>query len=190
MNKTIRRLIPAALAAALILLSACSDAAKSNEGQSSLTGTAGSAALSNFTATDLQGAKVDQSIFKGYKLTMINIWATFCGPCLREMPGLGQVSKEYAGKGVQMIGIVSDASDINGAISQDQVEAAKEIVKKTGASYRHILPSKDLINAKLKDVVYVPTTIFVDENGQQVGNDYASAKSAEKWKQIIDSLLS
>lgn len=42
--------------------------------------------LSQFAATDLDGNEIDQSILEGYDLTMVNIWATFCQPCIREMP--------------------------------------------------------------------------------------------------------
>lgn len=45
--------------------------------------------LSAFTAQDLQGNGVNQEILKGKKLTMVNVWATFCDPCINEMPDLG-----------------------------------------------------------------------------------------------------
>ncbi|MBQ4235421.1 MAG: TlpA family protein disulfide reductase, partial [Treponema sp.] len=39
-----------------------------------------------FTATDLNGRIVTSEIFEKNKVTMLNIWGTFCGPCIREMP--------------------------------------------------------------------------------------------------------
>ena len=54
--------------------------------------------FSKFTAIDLNGNKVTEDIFKGKKLTMINIWATFCSPCIGEMPYLETLNKEYADK--------------------------------------------------------------------------------------------
>ena len=68
------------------------------------------ATLGDFTATDLDGNHVDQSIFTGRKLTMINIWATFCGPCLGEMPTLGVLHQEYQDRGFQVVGIVTARS--------------------------------------------------------------------------------
>ena len=47
--------------------------------------------LGEFTATDLAGNEVTQSVFEGHPVTMVNVWATFCGPCLREMPDLGAI---------------------------------------------------------------------------------------------------
>ena len=61
--------------------------------------------LSAFTATDLDGNNIDQQILSGHKLTMINIWATFCEPCIKEMPDLGELHTTY-GEDFQVIGIV------------------------------------------------------------------------------------
>lgn len=145
--------------------------------------------LSAFTANDLEGNAVDQSIFEGHDLTMINIWATFCRPCLNEMPDLGALHEEYADKGVQVVGIVIDVLNREGALDDGQVALAQEIVEKTGADYLHLLPSNDLINAKLAQVSAVPETIFVDETGSVVGTSYLGARSKKDWQKIIDQLL-
>ena len=47
-----------------------------------------------FTATDLKGAAVTSEIFSKNKVTMLNIWGTFCGPCIREMPDLAKLNEE------------------------------------------------------------------------------------------------
>ena len=142
-----------------------------------------------FTATDLDGNTVTQDIFKDYKLTMINIWGTFCSPCINEMPELGELDKEYKDRGFQVVGIVIDTYDSNGEIVQSQVDVAKEIVLQTGADYVHILPSPDIIEAKIKDVTAVPETIFVDSEGNLVGTSYQGAKDKEAWEEVIDGLL-
>ncbi len=145
--------------------------------------------LSDFTTTDIDGNKVDASVLKGKKLTMVNIWATFCGPCINEMPDLGKISEEYADKGFQIIGIPVDVVDYYGNIDESQVELAKEIIDETGAAYLHILPSVSLNQAKLNQVTSVPETIFVDENGNQVGESYIGSRSMAQWKEIIDGLM-
>ena len=66
---------------------------------------------------------------------------------------------------------------------------AKEIVLQTGADYVHILPSPDIIEAKIKDVTAVPETIFVDSEGTLVGTSYLGAKDKEAWEEVIDGLL-
>lgn len=143
---------------------------------------------SSFRASTISGAIVDESIFSGHKLTMINIWATFCSPCLREMPDLGKLSADLASSGVQIIGVPVDTLNSDGSVSQSQVELARQLAEKTGASYTHLLPSADLLNAGLSGVSSVPTTIFVDENGKQVGEAYVGSRSASDWQTIINSL--
>ena len=48
-----------------------------------------------FEGTDLEGNTVSQEVFTQSRLTMVNVWATYCNPCLREMPGLGELAAEY-----------------------------------------------------------------------------------------------
>ncbi|WP_373164420.1 TlpA family protein disulfide reductase [Agathobaculum sp. Marseille-P7918] len=144
--------------------------------------------LSSFSATDLDGNTVDQSVLADYDLTMVNVWATFCGPCINEMPDLGELAQEYADKKVQIIGLVSDVLNTDGTISEEQVQTARDIVEQTGASYLHLLPSEDLYGV-LGQISAVPTTFFVDSEGKQVGSAIVSAQSKDKWVQTIDAML-
>lgn len=144
--------------------------------------------LSVFTAQDLQGQTVNQEILAGKKLTMVNIWATFCSPCIREMPDLGALAQEYADKGVQIVGLLSDATASDGSISPSQVELAQQIVDATGANYLHIIPTGDMLGL-LYQITSVPTTFFVDETGKQVGTGYVGSKDKEAWAAIIDQML-
>ena len=199
-----------ALAAALLVLggvlTGCGTGASSAQPETSLSSQASQSAsqsssstesssssqaslLGEFAAQDLQGNDVDQSILEGHPVTMVNIWATFCGPCLSEMPDLGALHTEYADKGFQVVGIVIDVLQRDGSLDNDQVALAAEIVEKTGANYLHLLPSNDLINAKLAQVTAVPETFFVDESGNLLGDSYLGARSKEEWQKIIDELL-
>lgn len=144
--------------------------------------------LSSFSTTDLDGNTVDQSILADYDLTMVNVWATFCGPCINEMPDLGELAQEYADKKVQIIGLVSDVLNTDGTISEEQVQTARDIVEQTGANYVHLLPSEDLYGV-LGQISAVPTTFFVDKEGAQVGSAIVSAQSKDKWVQTIDEML-
>ena len=64
----------------------------------------------NFNSVDVDGNKVSSEILKGKKVTMVNIWGTFCTPCIKEMPDLEKLNKEYADKGFQVVGIVCDVA--------------------------------------------------------------------------------
>ena len=145
--------------------------------------------LSQFTASDLDGNEVTQSLFEGHPVTMVNVWATFCGPCLGEMPELGELHNEYADQGFQILGIVTDTLAQDGSISSTQVELAKQIAQETGAGYTHLLPSEDLIACLLWQIDSVPTTIFVDETGALIGKGYLGARSKDAWKEIIEEKL-
>lgn len=140
----------------------------------------------DITATDLDGNEVDSSIFKGKKITMVNIWATFCRPCIGEMPDLQTISEEYADKGLQIIGIVTDVKNKD---DSEMIDTAKSIVKDTGVKYISLVPSNSLNSAKLNSVLSVPETVFLDENGKQIGDSVIGSRSYQSWKVIIDSML-
>ncbi len=146
-------------------------------------------AMNHFESIDLDGNSVTQEIFSEYSLTMVNVWGTYCSPCLKEMPDLGKISREYREKKVQIIGIPIDVLERDGSVSEDKIEIVKEIVKDTDASYLHILPSEDLIEAKLQDVDVIPYTFFVNSTGEIVGKQYAGSKSEKEWKKIIKAQL-
>ena len=187
-----KMILPLALSL-ILLLSACgaqvpeTDNGAADKGASAAT----DASLRSFTALDLEGNQVDESIFADYELTMINIWATYCGPCLNEMPDLGKLAVNYADKEVRIVGIVADVrQNADGSFDSQMVNTAKELVRKTNANYLHLLPSKDLVTAKLSQVSAVPETIFVDSMGNLVGNSYIGSRSGDSWAAIIDELLS
>lgn len=144
--------------------------------------------LSQFSTQDLEGNELDQSMLQDHTLTMVNVWATFCTPCISEMPDLGTLAQEYADQGVQIVGLVSDVLDMEGNLDPDQLDLAREIVDSTAADYTHLVPSEDLYGL-LYQISSVPTTFFVDETGAQVGGTYIGAKDKDQWQDIIDQLL-
>lgn len=144
--------------------------------------------LSSFTATDLEGNTVDQSILEGHKLTMVNVWGTFCQPCKEEMPDLAALHTEYADKGVQIVGIVSDVLTQDGSLDEALVEDARTIASGSGVTYTNLLPTPDLYGI-LGQIYALPSTFFVDETGNQVGTLYMGAKDKDGWAAVIDEML-
>lgn len=177
-----------------LLLTACGSgkeekadagSSKSSEGSKASDTSSSSASkkiFGTFKSETLEGEAVSDEIFSKADLTMVNIWGTFCGPCIREMPDLGELSREYADKGVQIVGLVSD-------VGKAKDEKAEEIVSTTKADYTHIIASQDLMTGILGSVNVVPTTIFVDKEGNQVGDVYSGARDKDEWAGIIDELL-
>ena len=135
-----------------------------------------------FTAKDLDGNEVDQSVFANAKLTMMNIWATFCGPCINEMPELGELAAE-GGTDYQIIGVCADLND-----TEDMLEDAKEIVSQTKANYLHLQPAEDLYPV-LTASSSVPVTFFFDSEGKLVGKGILGAQDKDTWSQVISERL-
>ena len=127
-----------------------------------------------FEAQDMEGNTVTSDIFGQSRLTMINVWATYCNPCLSEMPELGELAGEYDEGDFRLIGVISDVPEMTeGMVDADKVEkaieVAKSLIERTGADYTHLLLNASLFNALLTDVTAVPTTFFVDEEGRVLG---------------------
>ena len=135
-----------------------------------------------FEGTDLDGNTVSQEIFSQSKLTMVNVWATYCNPCLSEMPGLGELAAEYDPAEFQLIGIVSDVME-----GEDQ-SLVESLIQETGADYLHLLANDSIGQAILSSVSGVPTTFFFDGEGAYLGGVVGSAEK-EKWEEIIHGLL-
>lgn len=138
-----------------------------------------------FEAQDMAGNTVTSDIFGDSKLTMVNVWATYCNPCLSEMPELGELAGEYDSGDFRLIGIISDV--VEGADQKD-MDYAAELIEQTGADYTHLLLNQSLYSGLLSDVSAVPTTFFIDENGIVLGG-VVGAREKAVWKEIIDGLL-
>ena len=143
----------------------------------------------SFTMTDFDGNEYTEDMFKGHKVTMINIWATTCHGCIMEMPDLQEISEMYDDKDFQLVGIVGDLRDYNtGEVDKDQVELAKEVMNSTGVKYTTLIPSMEIQMGVLQGVTGYPTTIFFDENGNQLKVVEAS-RPKETWIEIIEEVL-
>lgn len=146
---------------------------------------ANAAAAVTFEGRDMEGNTVSSEIFSESKLTMVNVWATYCNPCLREMPGLGELAGEYAPEEFQIIGIISDVQE---GADQKTMDYASDLIRQTGADYPHLVLNESVYYALLTDVSAVPTTFFIDENGEILDTIIGSMdKSA--WEEKIDALL-
>ena len=142
-----------------------------------------------FESTDLDGNKITSELYSNNKITMINIWGTFCGPCIREMPDLAKLSEANKPNGVQIIGIPIDIINDWGKIDNSLKNDALMIIGKTGVQYKNVVPTIDMFRTFLRGIQAVPTTFFVDKNGRQIGGVYMGSRSQKDWQKIIDKLL-
>ena len=124
-----------------------------------------------FETVDLAGNTVTNEIFYGKDLTVINIWGTYCNPCIDEMPELAEWSESMP-ENMQLIGLVSD---LNSADDADTFELAQAICEATGADvYTNLVANEDFFEL-LSGVVGTPTTFFVDSTGAIVGDPIVGA---------------
>ena len=142
-----------------------------------------------FTSKDLNGGEVTDAIFAKNKITLVNIWGTFCPPCIREMPDLAKLNEANKSKGVEVVGIPIDIVDRTGTILPRTKADGDAIIAQTGATYTHIVPTKDMMNGLLRNIQAVPATFFVDKDGKIIGQMYLGARSQKDWQKIIDDLL-
>ncbi len=139
-----------------------------------------------FTAKSVDGEEVTDDIFASSKLTMINVWGTYCNPCLNEMPDLGEIATAYDEADFQIIGIVCDVED---TASEEDIAYVKELIDETKATYLHLLLGEDLYMNLVGGVSAVPTTFFVKNDGEMIGY-LTGALSKASWEELINDLLS
>ena len=146
---------------------------------------AGFDALHGVNAVDLSPVAAD--ILSGKKLTMVNVWATYCNPCIAEMPELAKLHLDYADKGFQIVGMISDVGNAE-FTDHDGLDFARQIIDKTGADYLHVVPGEGMFYGILSEITAVPTTFFIDESGTILRTEVGSRNYAG-WAAIVDELL-
>ena len=179
---------------AAILLSGCAKMAEEQQAGGDFTQETENVSFSDgetlsmpvtFVGQALEGNSVSSAVLSESKLTMVNVWATYCNPCLREMPGLGELAKAYEPETFQIIGIISDVQE---GADQKTMNLAADLIEQTGADYMHLLLNESLYLALLTDVTAVPTTFFIDENGVVLETLVGSMEKSA-WEEKIDALL-
>lgn len=137
-----------------------------------------------FTTTDLDGNEVTNDIFAKKDLTVLNVWGTFCGPCIEEMPELGAWAKELP-ENVQLIGFVSDIADLN---DEDAVYMAKTIAEEANADFPQLIGGGEDFSDFMSGIIGVPTTFFIDRNGNFIGEPIVGAY-VEQYKENVKNYL-
>lgn len=143
--------------------------------------------LGSFSAETLTGETVTEAFFSNADLTVINVWATYCGPCKVEMPTLGQLDREL--DNVQVLGIVTDVIDQNAQPDEAQVELALEIMDASGCSYPSLILNESLAYLGFAGLSAVPATLFVDSEGNLIGQGFYGALDEAGWNAVITERL-
>ena len=144
--------------------------------------------LSNLQTVDIDGKEFSGKDFSDYDLTMVNVFATWCSPCVQEIPDLAEIQKEMKDKGVNIVGVVTDTVDQTGE-NQEALEKAKLIRERSKAEYPFLIPDKSNFNGRLSGIQAFPETFFVDKKGQIVGETYSGSRNKKAWMEIIEKEL-
>ena len=141
--------------------------------------------LAEFKATDIDGKEVTQNIFENYDITMVNIWTTWCGYCVEEMPELQKLYENLPEK-TNLISICGDGAE--------ELELTKRILTESGVKFNTLLGNEELKKILLDNISSFPTTIFVDSFGNIIGDPILGAPGAgedivESYKNAINEAL-
>ncbi len=142
--------------------------------------------IGEFAMEDIEGNSFTQEMFADYDLTMVNVFTTWCTPCVNEIPDLQELSEEVKEQGVNIVGIVLDAANGSGNADPETVEQAKLLAEKTGAAYPFLIPDAGYLGGRLAGINAVPETFFVDKEGNIVGETYSGSRSLEEWREIVE----
>lgn len=128
----------------------------------------------NFTLPMLDGTNLSLSDYKG-RVVLINFWATWCPPCVAEMPDMQSVRDELNPRGFEVIAISLD-KDGNGSYQTDEVKTkVQNFVNDHGLTFPVVLGT-DSIAGQYGGLSGIPTTFIVDEAGNIVSKHVGRMK--------------
>lgn len=136
-----------------------------------------SAKAPQFTLPDINGNQVSLSDFDG-KVVILDFWATWCPPCVKEMPHFIELYDEYKQQGFEMVGI-----------SLDQGGAAdiKPFVQKMNVNYTMLIGNQD-ITKEYGGIRGIPTTFVIDKAGK-IRQKYVGYREKAVFENDIKTLL-
>jgi thiol-disulfide isomerase/thioredoxin len=118
------------------------------------------------------------------KVIVINLWASWCGPCRREVPDYERVRREY---------LKNDKVEFIGLTVDDPADAAKvqRFVRETGFSFLLGWANDDILLVLMNGSRSIPQTIVVDRNGAVISHwtGYARGYNADRLKDAIENAL-
>ena len=111
----------------------------------------------SFRTVDLEGKKVSLNDLLGKGPVVVDFWATWCKPCLKEMPYLQRLHEQYAAQGVQVVAVSVDTPK-----SQTQV---KKVIATHGYTFRVLMDGDQEVFRKLQGKGSCPYVVVLDPEG-------------------------
>lgn len=123
------------------------------------------------------------SDFRG-KVVVVNIWATWCGPCRREVPDYEKVRKEFAGKPVEFIGLTTENP-------RTAAEKVKQFARDFKFGFRLGWADRETAQMLMNGRSVIPQTVVISAEGRLVShwNGYDSGQSRSRLRDAIDRAL-
>lgn len=132
----------------------------------------------DFTLTALDGEPFTLSDHRG-EVVVLNFWATWCLPCLAEMPELEAIQQELGGEGVQVVGI---SQDTGGA------EEIRPFAERLGVTYPLLPDPAFQVSTRYGGVSLLPMTLFIGRDGT-IAREEAGALTGAELRTIVEDLL-
>lgn len=148
-----------------------------------------STTVGKFETKGIDGKDYTEKVFSDYDLTLVNIFTTWCSPCVNEIPELEKLYEEMKEKGVGVVGVVLDTVGDDGKQDEETVKKAGVLQDKTKASYPFLIPDSTMMNGRLNGISAFPATFFVDKEGNIVGETYTGSHTLDEWKEIVEKEL-
>ena len=132
---------------------------------------------------------LDNSSFRladfGGKVVVMNLWASWCGPCRAEVPEYEKVRKEYAGYAVELIGLTTE----DPRTSSDRV---KQFVRQFYFGFRQGWADRETAHTLMNGSRAIPQTLVIAPNGRIISHwdGYARGKSSDRLRATIERALS
>jgi thiol-disulfide isomerase/thioredoxin len=126
--------------------------------------------IATFSFADGKGAPLDLSHWKG-KVVLLNLWATWCGPCRKEMPELSQLQKLLGSNDFEVVAI---SEDLKG------VEASAAFLKDSGAENLALYVDPKMTALSALQSIGMPTTVLISRDGKEIGRLLGPADWASK----------
>lgn len=140
--------------------------------------------FSDFSLETFDGKTFSNENLKEYRITVINIWEPYCSACLKEMPELDELSREYRDKGLQLVAVQGNAF-----VYPEDVELGCSQIADMGVTLPMIYADEKFSEQILPILDNsFPGTFVVDSEGN-ILDFTVSAKSKEGWMEYFDSFL-